>query len=131
MRELSVAVADGDPAVVTVTGEVDLLTAPLLAAPLRALIQERRALIQERRALIEERRALIEERRALIEERRVPGIDVDLDGVPFIDSTGIQVLVAASDDAHAADIPFRIRAASGQVKRVLGLTGVLETLGLS
>ncbi len=103
MGELSVAVEGGDPAVVTVIGEVDLLTAPSLAAPLRMLIHERRA----------------------------PGIDVDLDGVPFMDSTGIQVLIAASADARAADIPFRVRAASGPVMRVLGLTGVLETLGLS
>ena len=96
-------VADGDPAVVTVVGEIDLLTAPSLAAPLRALI----------------------------DGRRTPRIDVDLCGVPFMDSTGIQVLVAASADATAADISFRVRAASGPVKRVLGLTGVLESLGLS
>ena len=103
MGELSIAVAGGDPAVVTVIGEIDLLTAASLAAPLRTLIHERRA----------------------------PGIDVDLDGVPFMDFTGIQVLVAACADARAADIPFRVRTASGPVKRVLGMTGVLETLGLS
>ena len=103
MGELSVEVANGDPAVVTVVGEIDLLTAPSLAAPLRALIDGRHA----------------------------PRIDLDLGGVPFMDSTGIQVLLAASADAKAADIPFRVRAASGPVKRVLGLTGVLESLGLA
>jgi anti-sigma B factor antagonist len=102
VAELSVEVADGDPALVTVVGEIDLLTARSLAAPLRALIEGRRA----------------------------ARIDLDLGGVRFMDSTGIQVLVAACADARAADIPFRVRAASDPVKRVLGLTGVMETLGL-
>ncbi len=101
MTELSVEVTSGDPAVVTVVGEIDLLTAPSLAAPLRALIDGRRTL----------------------------RIDVDLGQVPFIDSTGIQVLAAARSDAKAAGIIFRVRAASDAVKRVLGLTGLLESLG--
>jgi anti-sigma B factor antagonist len=103
VTELSVEVSGGDPAVVIVVGEVDLLTAPSLAAPLRALI----------------------------DERRTSGIEVDLEHVPFMDSTGIQVLAAARADATAADLPFRVRAASDPVKRVLSLTGLLETLGLT
>jgi anti-anti-sigma factor len=103
VTELSVEVAGGDPAVITVVGEIDLLTATSLAAPLRALI----------------------------DGRRTSRIEVDLGQVPFMDSTGIQVLVAARSDAKAAGIGFRVRAASDAVKRVLGLTGLLESLGLT
>ena len=103
MTELSVEVTSGDPAVVTVVGEIDLLTAACLAAPLRALI----------------------------DGRRTTGIEVDLEQVPFMDSTGIQVLAAARADAAAADIAFRVRTASDAVKRVLGMTGLLESLGLT
>jgi anti-anti-sigma factor len=103
VTELSVEVTSGDPAVVTVVGEIDLLTAPSLAAPLRALI----------------------------DGRRTSRIEVDLGGVPFMDSTGIQVLAAARTDATAADIGFRVRAASEPVRRVLGLTGLMESLGLT
>lgn len=102
MTELSVEVTSGDPAVVTVVGEIDLLAAPSLAAPLRALI----------------------------DGRRTSRIEVDLCGVPFMDSTGIQVLAAARTDATAAGVGFRVRAASDAVRRVLGLTGLLESLGL-
>lgn len=102
MSELSVEVTSGDPAVVTVVGEIDLLTAPSLAGPLRALIDGRRPSM----------------------------IEIDLGGVPFMDSTGIQVLAAARTDATAAGIGFRLRAASGAVRRVLGMTGLLESLGL-
>lgn len=103
MTELSVEVTSGDPAVVTVVGEIDLLTASSLAAPLRALIDGRRA----------------------------SRIEVDLGQVPFMDSTGIQVLAAARSDANAAGIVFGVRTASDAVKRVLGLTGLLESLGLT
>jgi stage II sporulation protein AA (anti-sigma F factor antagonist) len=101
VTELSVEVTSGDPAVITVVGEIDLLTAPSLVAPLRALIDGRRA----------------------------SHIEVDLGQVPFMDSTGIQVLAAARSDAQAAGIGFRVRAASDPVKRVLNLTGLLESLG--
>jgi anti-anti-sigma factor len=100
--ELAVTVTDGAPAVVTVAGEVDLLTAPSLAAPLRRLIVE----------------------------RKPAGIEVDLGGVPFMDSTGIQVLVAARADAQKAGIAFRVSAASPPVMRVLQMTGLADALGL-
>jgi len=99
---LTVQVVDGNPVMVRVTGEVDLLAAPELARPLRELIVR----------------------------RKPPAIEVDLAGVPFMDSTGIQVLVSAHTDARAADIPFRVRDVSSSVRRVLAMTGLLETLGV-
>jgi anti-sigma B factor antagonist len=100
---LTVTVTDGDPVLVTVAGELDLVTAAELAGPLRQLIVD----------------------------RRPSAIDVDLVGLGFMDSTGIQVLVAAHADAAKAGIPLRVRAASAPVLRVLGMTGLLDALGLS
>jgi anti-anti-sigma factor len=99
---LTVNVSGDDPVLVTVQGEIDLLTAADLARPLRELIMQG------------------------------PGtIDVDLSEVPFMDSTGIQVLTATHADAQAAGIALRVIAVSAPVLRVLGLTGLLDTLGLT
>jgi anti-anti-sigma factor len=99
---LTVAITEGEQALVTVSGELDLLAAAKLARPLRELIVERRPAI----------------------------IDLDLSAVQFMDSTGIQVLVSALADARAAGIPLRVSDASPPVRRVLGMTGLLEALGL-
>jgi anti-sigma B factor antagonist len=91
---------DGTVAV-AVAGELDVLSAPELAAALRdALIRYR--------------------------PRRV---EVDLGEVNFMDSTGIQVLVAANNDAAAAGGGVTVVRASPQVQRVLRLTGLLDALG--
>jgi anti-anti-sigma factor len=99
---LMVAITEGDTVVVTVSGELDLLAAAKLARPLRELIVE----------------------------RHPASIDLDMSAVPFMDSTGIQVLVSALADARAAGIPLRVSDASQPVRRVLGMTGLLEALGL-
>ena len=99
---LTVAITEGEIALVTVSGELDLLAAAKLARPLRELIVD----------------------------RRPAGIDLDMSAVPFMDSTGIQVLVSALADARAAGITLRVSDASQPVRRVLGMTGLLETLGL-
>ena len=99
---LAVEVSAGDPAVVTVVGEIDLLTAADFGRPLRELLQHRRPAV----------------------------IDLDLTGVSFMDSTGIQVLVATYTDALAAGTALRVVAASDPVLRVLRLTGLLDALGV-
>ncbi len=48
-----------------------------------------------------------------------------------MDSTGIQVLVAANGDATAAGGGVTVVRASPQVLRVLRLTGLLDALGLA
>jgi anti-anti-sigma factor len=100
---LEVEVASGDPALVVVRGEIDLLTAADLGRALREVIAR----------------------------RRPSAIHVDLSAVAFIDSTGIQVLVATRADARAAGIALRVVAASGPVLRVLRLAGVDAVLGIS
>jgi anti-sigma B factor antagonist len=92
----------GDTVTVSIAGEVDLLRAPTLATVLRDLL-------------------------------RTPGylrIAVDLRGVSFMDSTGIQILVAAYTDAAAAGRTLRVIGVSPPVRRILRLTGVLTTLGV-
>ncbi|GAA1574741.1 hypothetical protein GCM10009827_115750 [Dactylosporangium maewongense] len=91
----------GDGAVlVTATGELDMTSAPTLIESLRDAI------------------------RAYAPSR----VDLDLTGVPFMDSTGIQVLVAAQADI---DGELRIIGTSPAVHRLLELTGLLETFGLT
>ncbi|MEU0553153.1 STAS domain-containing protein [Dactylosporangium sp. NPDC006015] len=85
---------------VTATGELDMTSAPTLIESLRDAI------------------------RAYAPSR----VDLDLTGVPFMDSTGIQVLVAAQADI---DGELRIIGTSPAVHRLLELTGLLETFGLT
>ena len=101
--ELSIDVSGGAAALVAVTGEIDLLTAAELGRMLRDLIAR----------------------------RRPATIGIDLRRVGFIDSTGIQVLVATKTDARAAGIPLRVVAASQPALRVLRLAGVDGLLGTS
>lgn len=54
-------------------------------------------------------------------------ISLDLSGVTFMDSTGIQVLMGARADAVKAGTEVRIQKTSAPVQRVLQLTGLLET----
>jgi anti-anti-sigma factor len=53
---------------------------------------------------------------------------VDLEGVGFMDSTGVNVLVRAMQHAGRLDTEFAVRAASAQIRRLFTLTGVDETL---
>jgi anti-anti-sigma factor len=53
-------------------------------------------------------------------------VDLDLTGVPFMDSTGLQVLVAAKADVEGG---LRITGTSPAVHRLLELTGLLDEFG--
>jgi anti-anti-sigma factor len=90
--------ADGT-VTVTASGELDMTSAPELINVLRAAIH-----------------------------RHGPSrVDLDLTGVTFMDSTGLQVLVAANTDIGGG---LRITGTSPTVHRLLHLTGVLEEFGL-
>ncbi|MEV8513521.1 STAS domain-containing protein [Dactylosporangium sp. NPDC051484] len=89
--------ADGT-VTVTASGELDMITAPDLINVLRKAIH-----------------------------RHGPRVDLDLTGVTFMDSTGLQVLVAANTDVGGG---LRITGTSPAVYRLLRLTGVLEEFGL-
>jgi anti-sigma B factor antagonist len=51
-------------------------------------------------------------------------IKLDLSDLDFLDSTGISILVEAWQRSRANGDRLRIRGATGQVKRVLEITGV-------
>ena len=55
---------------------------------------------------------------------------IDLEGVQFIDSTGLRVLLGATRRAHAAAQTLHLRRAHGQVVRLFEIAGVLEQFSL-
>jgi anti-sigma B factor antagonist len=59
---------------------------------------------------------------------RPPGVVVDLAGVTFCDSSGVNALVQARTTALRHGVAFRAVNAAGICRRTLDLTGVLELL---
>jgi anti-sigma B factor antagonist len=61
-----------------------------------------------------------------------PGhIEIDLDGVTFLDSAGIRALVGCHADAEQAECRLTVTAPRPAVYRVLEITGLLEHLGVT
>ncbi|WP_446212487.1 STAS domain-containing protein [Micromonospora sp. IBSANI012] len=58
-------------------------------------------------------------------------VEVDLAEVPFLDSSGVHVLLDAYAWAAARDCPLVVANARPVVRRVLEITGVLALLGLA
>jgi len=87
----------GEPLVVTVRGEVDLATAPELESCIQRAFAD------------------------------APGsVMLDLDGLTFIDSSGLRVLVALSKEARSRDASLTLRNVPRHAQRVLDLTGLSE-----
>ena len=84
-----------DPPVLTVRGEVDLASAPKLAAAMTELI-----------------------------DRGYTSVAVDLGSVEFIDSSGLGVLVGSLRRLREDGGDLVLRAASPPVTRILELTGL-------
>ncbi|MBR3316412.1 MAG: STAS domain-containing protein [Atopobiaceae bacterium] len=61
----------------------------------------------------------------------VTGIEVDLSQAPYVDSTGIGVLVGAARRAQEASKQLKITKPQRNVQRVLSLLGVSDELGVS
>jgi len=99
MLNIRHAADDGQRAVVAATGQVDLATAPELAAVLAEAI-----------------------------ESGTPELVVDLRGVDFLDSAGIGVLVEAARTATAGHVAMSVHGAHGWVARVLQITGLEDYL---
>ncbi|WP_030170376.1 STAS domain-containing protein [Spirillospora albida] len=94
--ELNVSTASQDGnAVVTATGELDLYTAPRLQAALAGLLRE-----------------------------QIDRIVVDLSGVEFCDSTGMNVLLAALKRLKERGGSLELAAPRPAVKRILQVTGL-------
>lgn len=94
--ELNVSTASqGGHAVVTATGELDLYTAPRLQAALAGLLRD-----------------------------HVDRITVDLSGVEFCDSTGMNVLLSAMKRLKEQGGSLELAAPRPAVKRILQVTGL-------
>lgn len=84
---------------VTLSGELDLLSAPALERALEGLPESDAELIV-----------------------------VDLRGLEFMDSTGLHLLVQAQHKAHGSGRRFALIKGPEQVQRLFDLTGVAENL---
>jgi anti-sigma B factor antagonist len=91
---------NGQGAILSVGGEVDLATAPQLQAKLMELVDVKEA----------------------------GGVVVDLTPVAFMGSTGLSVLLAGHRRAQAHGHTIRLVCPEGQVLRVLRLTGMEKVL---
>lgn len=60
---------------------------------------------------------------------QAPRVDVDLAQLTFIDSAVINTLITAHRHAADLDVRFTLVNPTGQVRRVLAVTGILHTLG--
>ncbi|NUR50098.1 MAG: STAS domain-containing protein [Hamadaea sp.] len=85
--------------IVTVTGDVDLLSREELGRGLTDAVTEARR-----------------------------GVEVDLSGVDFLDSSGMSALLSGRRTAEDAGLSFRVVAAGDLVRRVMVLTGVWPLL---
>ena len=83
--------------VVTVRGEVDLATAPDLASSVRGAL-----------------------------EGSPSSLILDLEGLAFIDSSGLRELVTLSEEARSRGASFVLRKVPRVAQRVLELTGLTE-----
>jgi anti-anti-sigma factor len=92
---LSVTVSEGDPAVVTAVGEVDISTVKALEDGLEAAAGDP------------------------VEH----DVDAELDGVGFMGAAGVRALVTADEEIARGGHRFRIRSVSKMVRRVLDLLG--------
>lgn len=98
MRQVELKVttrSQGDHTVISVTGEIDLYTAPRLQSELMA------ALVPEGATLV-----------------------VDMSGVEFCDSTGINVLLTAHRAAEARNGKLLLASPGSAVRKVLQVTGL-------
>jgi anti-sigma B factor antagonist len=94
-------VQEGRIAVVSVAGELDLVSAPRLRSAIASLQHE-----------------------------SLDEVVVDLEGLEYIDSVGIGLLVASRRRLDAEGRRFSLRNPSPAVMRLLEITGLVEYLGL-
>ena len=92
---------DGDRAVLTVTGEVDVYTAPTLREHILTAIGEGASTVV-----------------------------VDLSGVSFMDSTGLGILVGALKRLRQAEGTLHVVCDSEPVLKIFRVTGLMDVFGV-
>src|SRR5687767_7707640 len=100
-EQLSVSTTrDGDRAVVTLAGELDVNTAPQVAEALDGLT----------------------------DGDAVTSVVIDVSRLTFVDSTGLRVILAGRESLQATGATLALDGASGVVERVLEMTGLHKLL---
>jgi anti-anti-sigma factor len=92
---------EGQGAVITLTGELDLASSPALEEALERVFGSDASLVV-----------------------------IDLRALEFMDSTGLSILVKAHQTAEDGDVRLFLVNGPPQVQRLLSLTGVAERLSL-
>jgi anti-sigma B factor antagonist len=69
----------------------------------------------------------VQARLAELRDERAPTL-LDLDGLTFMDSTGIRLVLTACEDAQRGDWSFRVTRGSERVRRVLEAAQVIDRL---
>ena len=114
--ELSVAQrADGAPSVVTVSGEVDVHSAPQLRDGLTSVLSAADSATDSATDSAADGPAA---------NAAASGVVVDLTGVTFLDSTGLGALVAARTLAGERGITMRLACPSQRIVKLFTITGL-------
>lgn len=92
---------DGDTALVTIEGELDLHSSAALSSAIAAVL-----------------------------EQPVKAIAIDAGGLTFADSAGLRALLMAHNDAGGRGLAFRISQVSEPLDRLLEMTGLRDVLGV-
>jgi anti-anti-sigma factor len=69
----------------------------------------------------------VQQRLAELRDGRQPAL-LDLDGLTFMDSTGIRLVLTACEDARASEWRFRVTRGSERVRHVLKAAEVIDCL---
>ena len=93
-----VTAGNGDPATVTLTGELDMSAAPGVLASLEGLTGQSRAIV------------------------------LDIDAVAFIDSAGLRCILMCEGLCRDAGVELRLTPGSPRVRRVFKVAGLLDRL---
>lgn len=76
---------------------------------------------------IASRGAVLDDARAALAAPGTKQLVLDLEQVDFMDSSGIGALIEVGGDAQDAGIDFVLRRPSARVRRVLQVTGLLDS----
>jgi anti-anti-sigma factor len=68
---------------------------------------------------------------AVLRQHCPPGVDLDLEGVTYLDSAGLTGLLLCRDDARQMGCDLALRNTPTMVYRILQVAGLLEDLGLA
>jgi anti-anti-sigma factor len=72
--------------------------------------------------------ASVTDRVAALADQGASAVEVDAQGLTFLDSSGLRALLSAREQLENSGVAFRVTAASQAVERVLDMTGTRALL---